>query len=70
MVRGALVAILVIVVAVESTVFAFALSTRVIGADGHFRGGLIGFAVHLTLLLLAVAGLRGVARSREAARPV
>ena len=64
--RATVVVVLVAIVALEGTVFAFALYTQVIGADGHFRGGLVGFAVHLTLLLLALAGLRTLARSREA----
>ncbi len=66
--RGAFVVVLVIVVAVESTVFVVALYAELIGAGGHFRGGLLGFAVHLTLLLVAVAGLRAVTRRREAVR--
>jgi hypothetical protein len=65
---GALVVVLVMVVAVESIVFAVAIYTQVIGADGHFRGGLLGFAVHLTLLLLPLAGLRAVTHRGRAVR--
>ena len=65
---GVVAMILVLVVAVEGTIFAFALYTKVIGAAGHFRGGLVGFLVHMTLLLLAVAGLRVLIRGREAVR--
>jgi hypothetical protein len=66
--RAALVVVLVVVVAVESIVFAVALSSQAIGVDGQFQRGLLGFAVHLTLFLLALVGLRALTRRRPAVR--
>ena len=65
---AALVVVMVVVAAIEGVVFAFALYAEVIGLDGHFRRGFLGFLVHLTLLLVCVTGLRAVARGSRNTR--
>ena len=65
--RRALVVVMALIVAVEGTVFAFALYTRVVGAEGHFNGGLAGFLLHLTLFVVALTGLWMVGRRRVGA---
>jgi hypothetical protein len=64
----ALTVVLVVIVAVEGTVFAVALYAKAVGADGHFRGGFPGFLIQLTFFLLAIAGRRAMGRGRQAAR--
>jgi hypothetical protein len=64
---GALVVVMALIVAVEGTVFTFALYARVVGADGHFNSGLAGFLLHLTLLLFALTGLWMFGRGRRTA---